>query len=104
MKLSTVAAKAQTKRYDVLDYLKTDEELLAYLNAALEQGDLGAINVALGDIARAKGMKNLSDETKLNRAGLYRSLSATGNPSFETILRVIAALGLKFEAKPIAQA
>lgn len=71
--------------------------MAAYLNAALDDGDTAVLAAALGDIARAKGMTQLARETGITRDGLYKALSPTGNPSFETVQKVIRALGMKVE-------
>lgn len=71
--------------------------MAAYLNAALEDGDTSVIAAALGDIARAKGMTQLSKETGVTRDGLYKALSPTGNPSFDTVQKAIKAFGLKLD-------
>ena len=83
--------------YDVAEYLETDEDIVAYLNAALEDGDPAIITTALGDIARARGMTQLAKDTGITRDGLYKALSPSGNPSFSTVLKVITALGLKLD-------
>jgi probable addiction module antidote protein len=91
--------KAETfSRYDTADYLKSDEDIVAYLEAAMEEGgdDPAFIAVALGNIARAHGMVQLARDTGLTREGLYKALSAEGNPSLGTALKVMKALGLKF--------
>lgn len=88
--------------FDVLEYLDSEEAMAAYLNAALEEGDVSMVSVALGDIARAKGMTKLSKETGVTRDGLYKALSQTGNPSFDLVQRVVNALGLKIEVAPKA--
>lgn len=89
--------KEQFSRYDAADYIRTEEDIAAYLEAAMEEaGDDGAfLAQALGDIARARGMMQLAKDTGLSREGLYKALSATGNPSFDTVLKVVRALGLK---------
>ncbi|WP_165170092.1 MULTISPECIES: addiction module antidote protein [unclassified Adlercreutzia] len=84
-------------KWDVSEYLATDEDMAAYLNAALEDGDTSVIAAALGDIARAKGMTQLSKETGVTRDGLYKALSPTGNPSFDTVQKVVRAFGLKLD-------
>ena len=71
--------------------------ICAYLNAALEDGDTSVIVTALGDIARAKGMTQLAKETGITRDGLYKALSPTGNPSFDTVQKVVKAFGLKID-------
>jgi probable addiction module antidote protein len=87
-------------RYDVAEYLDTPEEMAAYLEAAMEEadGDAAFIARALGDIARAKGMTQIARESGLSRESLYKALSGDRSPEFETILKVISALGLKLHA------
>lgn len=91
-------AKTKTRRWDAVDYLKSDEDMAAYLEAALEDGDPALFTAALGDIARAKGMSEIARETGLGRESLYKALSPDGNPEFATILKVIRSLGLKLHA------
>lgn len=86
--------------YDAAEFLENDEDIVAYLNVALENGDPQLILAALGDIARAKGMTQLARETGITRDGLYKALSPTGNPSFATVQKVMSALGYKFDATP----
>jgi probable addiction module antidote protein len=90
--------------YDVAKHLRTSEEMAAYLEAAIEEsdGDAGFIAMALGDIARAKGMAELSRETGLGRESLYKALSSEGNPQLSTVLKVAKALGLQLHVKPAA--
>jgi len=89
-------------RWDVADYLDTEEDMALYLDACLEDdpGDGSLIRTALGDIARARGMTQLAHDTGLTREGLYKALSTEGNPAFSTILKVIRALGVKLHATP----
>jgi len=89
-------AKRKLLDWDIADYLESDERIAGYLEAVLEDGDPELFNAALGDIARAKGISALSLETGLTRPGLYKALSYEGNPSFETVCRVMDAFGLKF--------
>ncbi len=91
-------AKTITRTWDPAEYLETEEDMAAYLEAALEEGDAALIAAALGDIARAKGMTQIARETGLGRESLYKALSPEGNPEFTTILKVINALGLKLHA------
>lgn len=93
-------AKTQTRPWDVVEHLKTEEDMAAYLEATLEEGDPALIAAALGDIARAKGMTQISRETGLGRESLYKALSPEGNPEFATVLRVVKALGLRLHASP----
>ena len=94
--------KAKTTAYDVSEHLRTPEEMAAYLDAWLEEApdDVAGISRALGDIARAKGMTQVAKDAGLSRESLYRALSAGGNPSFATILKVAKALGVRLHAQP----
>ncbi len=93
--------KIGTTRYDVAEHLRTQEEMAAYLEACLEEanGDAGFIAKALGDIARAKGMSQVARDAGLSRESLYKALSGERVPNFDTILKVIGALGLKLHAQ-----
>lgn len=83
------------KKFDVVDFLDTEEEMQAYLNAALEEGDPKFLFTALGDIVRAKNLSQLSRETGISREGIYKALSGQGNPTFNTIFKITQALGLE---------
>ena len=93
-------AKTLTTVWDPAEHLTTEEDMAAYLEAALEEGDATLIATTLGDIARAKGMTQVAREAGLGRESLYKALSSTGNPEFSTILKVIQALGLQLHASP----
>ena len=90
----------QLTRFDTVDYLKSREEMAAYLDACFEQdpGDGSLIRAALNDIARAQGMSQLSRDTGLGRESLYKALGSSGNPQFATVIKVMKALGLKLHA------
>lgn len=90
--------KTKTKRWDAAEHLETGEDMAAYLEAALEDGDPAVVAAALGDIARAKGMSWIARETGLGRENLYKALSPDGNPEFSTVLKVVRALGLRLRA------
>ncbi len=92
--------KTKTKRWDAADYLKSDRDVIAYLEAAFEDGDSGVVAAALGDIARAKGMTRIARQAGLGRESLYKALSAGGNPELGTVLRVVRALGIRLHAVP----
>lgn len=98
---SKARKKTQTIAYDVADQLRTAREMAAYLDAWLTDApdDAAGIARALGDIARAKGMTKVARETGLSRESLYKALSADGNPSLATVLKVASALGLQLRAK-----
>lgn len=93
--------KTTTTRYDVAEHLRTQEEMAAYLEASFEEanGDAAFIAKALGDIARAKGMSRVARDAGLSRESLYRALSGERTPNFDTILKVVRALGLKLHAE-----
>ena len=89
-----------TRPWDAADHLETEEDIRAYLDAALELGDPALVVAVLGDIARAKGMTQIAHDTGLGRESLYKALSPTGNPEFATILKVVGALGLRLHVEP----
>ncbi|MBI4559675.1 MAG: putative addiction module antidote protein [Candidatus Hydrogenedentes bacterium] len=93
--------KTVTTRYDVAEHLRTPKEMAAYLEACLKEadGDAAFIAKALGDIARAKGMSQVARDAGLSRESLYKALSGERSPDFDTILKVIDALGLKLHAE-----
>jgi probable addiction module antidote protein len=93
-------ARIQTRPWDVAEHSKTDEDMAAYLEASLEEGDPVLVAAALGDIARAKGMALIAREAGLGRESLYKALSPEGNPKFATVLKVVRALGLGLHASP----
>lgn len=96
-------AKTKTTKYDVAEHLRTPEEMAAYLEACLEEanGDATFIAKALGDIARAKGMTQVARDAGLSRESLYKALSGDRTPGFDTILKVVGALGLKLHAEAV---
>jgi probable addiction module antidote protein len=90
--------KVIVRPYDPADYLKSEADVVEYLEACMEEAadDPACIAQALGTTARARGMSRLAKKTGLTREGLYKALSKDSNPSFGTILKVMRALGLKF--------
>ena len=90
-------ARTQTRPWDPAEHLETEEDMAAYLNVALEEGDLSLIMATLGDIARARRIALVAQETGLGRESLYKSLSPDGNPEFATVLKVVRALGLRLQ-------
>ena len=84
-------------RWDVTDYLRTEEDIRYYLEAAVDEdpGDGSLIRAALNDIARAQNMSQLAREIGMTREGLYKALSEKGNPSFATVIRITRALGMQ---------
>jgi probable addiction module antidote protein len=95
-----------TSPYDVTEQLRTPEEMAAYLEACIEEadGDAAFIAKALGDIARAQGMTQVARDSGLSRESLYKALSGERSPSFDTILKVVSALGLQLRASVRSEA
>lgn len=93
--------ETKTTRYDVAEYLNTPEEMAAYLEACLEEanGDAAFVAKALDNIARAKGMSQVARDAGLSRESLYKALSGERSPGFDTILKVVGALGLTLHAE-----
>ncbi len=85
----------KTHRWDAAETLETKEDIAAYLDAVLEDGDPDLLKAALGDIARAKGMGEIAEAAGLGRTNLYKALSPNGNPEFATVAKVLKALGLR---------
>lgn len=96
--------KSATTRFDVQDYLEDEAACIAYLQSAFDQAedDPAFHCIALGDVARAAGMTRIANDSGLSREGLYKSLSAEGNPSFATVQKVLRALGMQLVPKLIS--
>ncbi len=82
-----------TTKFDIADYLDNDEMIREYLNTVLEEGDSNDIVIALGHLAKAVGMTKIAEQTGMSRPSLYKALSENAKPQFETILKVIRAIG-----------
>jgi probable addiction module antidote protein len=85
----------KTTRWDTADHLKTREDIAGYLDAVLDDGDPELLKLALGNVARAKGMTDIAKAAGLGRQSLYKALSPDGNPEFATVVNVLKALGLR---------
>ena len=94
------AARAKTRPWDAADHLEDLDDVVAYLEAAFEDGDPRVIAAALGDIARSRGMTAVAAKAGLGRESLYKALSGDGNPALTTVLGVVNALGLRL--RPLA--
>jgi probable addiction module antidote protein len=92
----------ETTRWDVQDALRSPEDCAAFIEAALEEAadDPAFIALVLGEVAKARGMAQTARDTGMTREGLFKALSPSGNPSFATVLKVLAALGLRLHVKP----
>ena len=94
--------QAKFSRFDAADYLETEEDIAAYLEAVMEEAgdDPAMVARALGTVARARNMSQLARDVGMTREGLYKALSGDGNPSFATIVKVAHALGFKLLIQP----
>lgn len=90
-----MSAVVRTRPFDAASYLETEEDILYYLEAAMEGNDPKHIASALGDVARSKGMSEIARKAKVGRQALYNALSENGNPTLETLVGVLNALGLQ---------
>lgn len=90
----------ETRRWDVTEYLDSEEAIFAYIEAAFEDGDPELIKKALGDVARARGMTAMAKEAGVTREALYKALSEKGDPKLSTLLGVARALGVKLTVTP----
>jgi probable addiction module antidote protein len=98
-----IKERMKTTAFDASDYLHSEEDVITYLSAALEDGDVNLISAVLGDIAKSKGMSEISTRSGLSRTSLYKALSSDGNPELATILKVVKALGYRLQLEPINQ-
>ncbi len=94
--------KTKTRPYGVVEYLQTDDDLTAYLEAALEDGDPEVIIHALRNIARARGIARIAREAGRKRDVLAKELSTKGRPEFTTVLKFVRALGLRLNVEPVS--
>ena len=90
---------SKTTKWDMADHINTKEDVTAYLEVALEENDTSLLLAVIGDIARSKGMAQISKELNLARESLYRSLAHDGNPSFNTVVKVLDNLGYQLSIK-----
>lgn len=86
--------------FDPARYLDDDEAIRDYLESILEEGDAGLLAAALGDIAKARGMSDIARDSGISREALYKALRSEAQPRFDTITRVLGALGLKITIQP----
>jgi len=89
--------------FDVADYLDSPEMIAAYVTEALDSGDASLVAMAIGAVARAKGMSDVAEKAGLSRENLYRSLGGQAKPEFGTVIKVLHAMGLTLIAQPLAE-
>ncbi|MCL2381303.1 MAG: putative addiction module antidote protein [Treponema sp.] len=92
---STAREKITFSKYDTAEYIESKEDVIAFLEAAMEENDPEFLLETIGHIARSKGMAQLARELNMDRAGLYKSFSPDGNPYFLTVVKVLDKLGLR---------
>ncbi|GAB5465690.1 MAG: putative addiction module antidote protein [Candidatus Kapaibacteriales bacterium] len=91
-----------TTKFEIADYLDSEELIAEYLNTILEDGDSSDLIVAIGHIAKAIGMTKIAEQTGMSRPSLYNSLSDGAKPQFETIMKVLKAIGGQINVRPIS--
>ena len=91
---------AKALPFDAAEYLDSPEMIAAYLTEALESEDAALVAMAIGAVARAKGMSSIADKAGLSRENLYRALGGDAKPEFGTIMKVLHALGISLVAQP----
>jgi len=92
---STIQEKVTFSDWNPAKYINTKDDVIALLEAALEENDPDFLLSVFGDIARSKGMSKIANELNLDRKGLYRALAPDGNPSFKTVFKLIDLLGMR---------
>jgi probable addiction module antidote protein len=92
--------KVKVSRFDVAEHLDSEEAIAAYLNAALEDGDVDLLMAAIGDVAKARGMSKVAADAGVGRESLYKTLSGETKPKAETVFKLLRALGVKLQASP----
>ena len=91
------------KAFDVADYLDNDEVIAEYLTAALEDADPDVFLMAVADVAKAKGMSHVASETGLGRESLYKAFAPGAKPRYDTVLKVLKAVGIQLQATPATE-
>jgi len=92
----------EASKFDIADYLDSNEMIAEYLNAVLEEGDNSDVITAIGHIAKAIGMTKIAEKTGLSRPSLYKALSDGAKPQFETIMKVLKAIGGEIRINPLS--
>lgn len=87
-------------RFDAAEYLETEEDIAAFFDECVQDGNPEAIALALGAVARARNMAQIARDAGMTRTGVYKALSPGGNPSLDTVARVAKAMGFRLELRP----
>ena len=98
-----MSAKIKTRAWDTTEYLRDEEDIRLYIEAALEEApdDATFMAVVLGDVARARGMTELARETGIARETLYKVTRGDGNPTLDTVGKLARALGFRLTLAPL---
>ena len=96
--------KKKIAAFDAADYLDNEEVIAEYLNAALEDENPDVFLRAIANVAKARGMSKLAADSGLGRESLYKALAPGAKPRYDTVLKLIKALGLELHAAPLANA
>lgn len=99
--MKKIMATKEISKFDIAEYLDSDEMIAEYLNTIMEEGNTEDIIVALGHVAKARGMSKIAEETGMSRPSLYKALSQGSKPQFDTVLKVMRALGVNLHVDPI---
>jgi len=97
---TAVKEKITFSKYDTAEYINSKEDVIAFLEAAIEENDPDFLLSAFGDIARSRGMSKIAKELNLDRKGLYKALAPDGNPSFKTVFKLLDLLGMRVRLEP----
>ena len=95
--------RTKIKRFDASDYLEDEATISEYLNSVIEEENQDLLLSAIGDIAKARGMKRIADQSGLGRESLYKALAPGAKPRFSTIMKVLNAVGLQLRTKPLLE-
>jgi probable addiction module antidote protein len=87
-------------KFDAAAYLDNEETIAEYLSAVMEKNDLDLLLAAVGDVAKARGMAKIARDSGLGRESLYKAFAPGAKPRFDTVMKVLQALGLKLHAEP----
>ncbi|PYV29219.1 MAG: putative addiction module antidote protein [Acidobacteria bacterium] len=98
--MRTIKRTSRAKPFDAAEYLDSPEMIAAYINEALESEDASAIAVAIGTVARARGMSAVAEKAGRSRENLYRALGGEARPEFGTVIKVLHAVRIDLVAQP----
>lgn len=95
--------KIATSKFDISEYLASNEMVAAYLNSVMDEGNTSDLIIAIGHVAKASGMTKIAEETGMSRSSLYKALSDGAKPQFDTEMKVLKAIGGQITVSPASQ-